>query len=50
MVPEVGGATLVLEREERPFAILYATGFAISKRGRLIHSCLATGKDGHIVR
>lgn len=50
LLPEVGGATLVVDAEEKAFAVLYKTGFALKKRGRLIHVCEKTGKDGHIVR
>jgi len=50
LVPEVGGQTLVIDAEEEVFAVVYKTGFALRKRGRKIHKCQATGKDGHVVR
>lgn len=50
MVPDTSGATLVVEPMDKPFAVLFKTGYAVRKTGRLIHHCRATGKDGHVVK
>lgn len=50
MVPTTQGETVVVEVKDRDFAIVYGSGYAVRKRGRLVHECPATGKDGHVVR
>ena len=50
MAPEINGATIVYDAEERDIVISYPSGYVKMRKGYLVHKCEKTGDMGHVVR
>lgn len=49
-VPAVDGSTIVVDAEVLDFVIDFPSGYVRKKKGRKVHSCSATGENGHVVK
>lgn len=48
MFPDTHGNTIVADKEDMDFIIVFSNGTCQKKHGRAVHVCEATGKDGKI--
>jgi hypothetical protein len=44
------GNTIVVNSEKKHFVRLFGSGFVKKEEGYEIHSCHATGREGHVIR
>jgi|WetSurMetagenome_2_1015567.scaffolds.fasta_scaffold130168_5 hypothetical protein len=48
MFPDTHGNTIVADKDEKDFIIIFSNGMCQKKHGKAVHVCDATGKDGKI--